>query len=201
MNKIRLVFFRLRCLLSIPFYLLFLCYNRDKKLSYELRVWEKNIPTVKYKNEFYVFIRMFANFKEYRSLFFYRIGICGYLLSAIIPHMKGLHFITDSKDLGIGLVIQHGYSTIIWPNKMGNDCQIWHNVTIGRARDKENRPTIGNNVKICAGAIVIGNIVIGDNCTIAAGSVVVKSIPANCVVCGNPARIVKQKGIRVDMKL
>lgn len=89
---------------------------------------------------------------------------------------------------------------------MGKDCQIWHNVTIGRARDKENRPTIGNNVKICAGAIVIDNIVIdniviGDNYTIAAGSVVVKSILANCVVCGNPARIVKQNGIKVNIKL
>lgn len=201
MKKIRLFVYRLKCFLSIPFYLLFLCYNRDKKLSYELRAWEKNITTVIYKNELFVFIRMFARLKEYRSLFFYRTGFCGYLLSAFIPHMRTLHFVTCSQNLGTGLVLQHGYSTIIWPNKIGKDCQIYHNVTIGRAHDKGNRPTIGDNVKICAGAIVIGNITIGDNCTIAAGSVVVKSIPANCVVCGNPARIVKQNGIKVDIKL
>lgn len=201
MNKFNLFLFRIKCLFSIPFYFIFLFFNKNKNLSYELRAWENNITTVKYKNELFVFIRMFARLKEYRSLFFYRIGNLGIFFRTFIPHMRSLYFITDSQDLGTGLVIQHGFSTIIWPNKMGENCQIWQNVTIGRAHDKGNRPIIGNNVKICAGAIVIGNITIGDNCTIAAGCVVVKSIPANCVVCGNPARIVKQNGVKVNIKL
>lgn len=201
MVKLQLFLFRLKCLFSIPFYFLFLFYNHNKSLSYELRAWEKNVPTTKYKSEFLTFIRMFAYFKEYRSLFFYRIGCCGSVIKIFVPHTKSLYFITETKDIESGLVIQHGFSTIIWANRIGKDCQIWHNVTIGRARDKENRPTIGNNVKICTGAIVVGDINIGDNCTIGAGSVVVKNVPANCVVCGNPARIVKQNGIKVNIKL
>lgn len=48
---------------------------------------------------------------------------------------------------------------------------------------------------------VIGNINIGNNVTIGAGSVVIKSIPDNCVVVGNPARIVKKNGEKVSIPL
>ena len=60
---------------------------------------------------------------------------------------------------------------------------------------------IGNNVRICTGAIVLGEIHVGDNVTIGAGSVVVKNVPDNCVVVGNPARIVKQNGETVNCRL
>ena len=42
-----------------------------------------------------------------------------------------------------------------------------------------------------ANVVIIGDIEIGDNVTIGAGSVVVKSVPSNCVIAGNPARIIK----------
>lgn len=44
---------------------------------------------------------------------------------------------------------------------------------------------IGSNVRICKG------VTIGDNSVIGAGSIVTKSIPANCIAVGNPARVVK----------
>ena len=43
-----------------------------------------------------------------------------------------------------------------------------------------------------ANSVVFGNIKIGNNVTIGAGSVVTKDIPDNCVVAGNPARIIKR---------
>lgn len=57
------------------------------------------------------------------------------------------------------------------------------------------------NVKICTGAVVIGDITVGDNVTIGAGSIVVKSIPDNCIVCGNPARIINRNGEKINIKL
>lgn len=39
--------------------------------------------------------------------------------------------------------------------------------------------------------VIIGKINIGSNVKIGAGSVVVKDVPDNCVVAGNPARIIK----------
>lgn len=44
---------------------------------------------------------------------------------------------------------------------------------------------IGTNVRICKG------VTIGDNSIVAACSVVTKDVPANCIVAGNPAKIVK----------
>jgi maltose O-acetyltransferase len=51
--------------------------------------------------------------------------------------------------------------------------------------------TIGNNVWIGGRAIINPGITIGDNAVIASGAVVVKDVPANAVVGGNPAKIIK----------
>lgn len=50
---------------------------------------------------------------------------------------------------------------------------------------------IGNNVWIGEGAMILPGVTIGDNAIIGAGSIVTKSVPANSVAAGNPARIIK----------
>ncbi|MDH6312746.1 maltose O-acetyltransferase [Parabacteroides sp. PFB2-10] len=52
--------------------------------------------------------------------------------------------------------------------------------------------TIGNNVWIGGGSVIMAGVTIGDNTTIGAGSVVTKSIPANCLAVGNPCKIVRE---------
>ena len=47
----------------------------------------------------------------------------------------------------------------------------------------------------------MGPIEIGENSTIGAGAIVTKSVPANCVVVGNPAMIIRRDGVRVKEKL
>lgn len=49
---------------------------------------------------------------------------------------------------------------------------------------------IGNDVFVGAGTIVLPGVEIGDNVVIGAGSVVSRSIPANSVAVGNPARVI-----------
>jgi maltose O-acetyltransferase len=51
--------------------------------------------------------------------------------------------------------------------------------------------TIGNNVWIGGGSIILPGITIGDNVTIGAGSVVTKSLPSNVLAFGNPCKIIK----------
>ncbi len=52
--------------------------------------------------------------------------------------------------------------------------------------------TIGNNVWIGGGAIILPGVTIGDNAVIGAGSVVTHSVPPGCVAVGNPCRVVRQ---------
>ncbi|MFE0450163.1 sugar O-acetyltransferase [Streptomyces sp. NPDC058914] len=86
---------------------------------------------------------------------------------------------------------------------IGEDCQIGPNVQLltpthplepQPRRDKLEaaRPiTIGDNVWLGGGAIVLPGVTIGDNSVIGAGAVVTKDVPANVVAVGNPARVVR----------
>jgi len=51
---------------------------------------------------------------------------------------------------------------------------------------------IGDNVWIGMGAVVLKGVTIGDNSVVAAGAIVTKSVPANSIVAGNPAEVVKK---------
>ena len=51
--------------------------------------------------------------------------------------------------------------------------------------------TIGDNAWIGGRAIINPGVTIGHNVVIASGAVVTKDVPDNCVVGGNPARIIK----------
>ncbi|MFI9155205.1 sugar O-acetyltransferase [Streptomyces sp. NPDC053367] len=87
---------------------------------------------------------------------------------------------------------------------IGEDCQIGPNVQLltpthplepQPRRDKLEaaRPiTIGDNVWLGGGVIVLPGVTIGDNSVIGAGSVVTKDVPANVVAVGNPARVVRE---------
>ncbi len=51
---------------------------------------------------------------------------------------------------------------------------------------------IDRNVWIAAGATIIGGVTIGESSVVAAGSVVTKDVPANTLVGGNPARVIRR---------
>lgn len=74
-------------------------------------------------------------------------------------------------------------------------------MTVGYRCDDVGYPVIGDNVRIGAGAKVLGGITLGNNVTVGANAVVVKDVPANCVVVGVPARIVRRNGVRVNERL
>lgn len=100
-------------------------------------------------------------------------------------------------EIGDGIYIGHYGSIILEAQaRIGHNCSLAQNVTIGTAPSAEGRgaPTIGNRVFIGAHSVIVGKITIGDDAVICAGSVVNKSVPARAVVMGNPARVVSYEG-------
>lgn len=125
----------------------------------------------------------------FRSLFYYRIGpINSLLISWYRPGDR--HFIISSTlKMGEGCLIAHPYATILNADTIGKNFNCRHCTTLGET--SKDRPVIGDNVTLGATVTIIGNVNIGDNVIVGAGSVVVKDVPSNCVVAGNPAKIIK----------
>lgn len=119
-------------------------------------------------------------------------GLLGRLFGFFFKKQIALFITTASDKIGEGLYIQHGFSTIIAARRIGKNCYINQQVTIGY--EGNGIPIIGNNVRICAGAKVIGSVSIGDNAIIGANAVVVKNVPANEVWGGVPAKCIKILG-------
>lgn len=83
-------------------------------------------------------------------------------------------------------------------------CEIGNNVTLSlcyilthgasmhteTGYSKIGKVIIGNNVFVGFKSIILCNVHIGDDVIIVAGGVVTKDIPSNCVVAGNPARVI-----------
>ena len=134
---------------------------------------------------------LFIGFKEFRNLFYYRIGYLHHLIEWISPRMTNLYITTPRSDVDSGLIIQHGFATIISAKQIGKNCKIYQQVTIGYDHTLQ-APIIGDNVEICCGAKVIGGVTIGNNVIIGANAVVIKDVPNNCIVAGVPAKIIKK---------
>jgi serine O-acetyltransferase len=104
--------------------------------------------------------------------------------------------IPASTQIGEGFYIGH-FGTIVINGKatIGKNCNITHNVTIGQAnRGKlKGYPTIGDNVWMGTGSVIVGNITIGSNVLIAPNSFVNVDVPANSMVLGNPCKIISKE--------
>jgi serine O-acetyltransferase len=138
------------------------------------------------------FVFLMKNKKYFRNLFYYRIRPRNRLLIPLYPHDKSLS-INSCNAIGTGLVFHHPYCTILNAKAIGKNCTVRHLTTVGNKFENDDyRPTILDNVNIGSGVTIIGDITIGNNCVIGAGAVVVKSIEDNCVVGGNPARILRR---------
>lgn len=125
----------------------------------------------------------------FRSLFYHRIGpILSLFVGWYRPGNK-YFLLSYTSRIGKGFCFFHPYSTIINAESIGENFSCLHCTTVG-AKGKM-RPIIGNNVTLGCNVCVIGGIHIGNNVIIGAGSVVVKDVPDNCIVAGNPARIIK----------
>jgi len=148
----------------------------------------------------YSFIKLMTYFPEYRSLFYFRLGWTSKILYPLCRPMHTPIIGIVDEGVGPGLFIQHGWGTSVSAKKIGRNCWISQHVTIGFTNDTD-KPTIGDNVTIYAGAKVLGNVKVGDNCVVGANAVVVRDVPENCTAFGVPAYIVRRNGVKVKEPL
>jgi len=134
-----------------------------------------------------LFLNFMTFLPEFRNLFYLRAGIKARLLSWLCPALATLEIVPT--NIGPGLFIQHGNSTMISAERIGANCWINQHVVIGYSNDTD-RPTLGDNVRISAGAKIIGKIKIGNNATIGLNTVVIDNVPPNVTVFGVPGRII-----------
>lgn len=144
------------------------------------------------------FVTVMFGCPEFRTLFYHRVGLPSAFIRFLCPPMNTFQLICD--DLGPGLVIQHGLGSIIVAKKIGKNCWINQQVTLGTG-PRSGFPTLGDDVRIAPGAKVLGAIRIGDRSIVGANAVVTKDVPPDVTVVGVPAYIMRRNGQRVHEPL
>ncbi|MBQ0072615.1 MAG: serine acetyltransferase [Prevotella sp.] len=144
-------------------------------------------------------VRLFLRFPEFRYQFYYRMRLHSVLWRILLKPLSPFNMLNlyiNCRNIGGGLMFQHGFSTDIGCRSIGRNCIINQMVTVGY-NNSSDCPIIGNDVHLCTGAKVIGNVTIGDDVIVGANAVVVKDVPSHSIVAGIPAKVIKT---RKDMK-
>ena len=138
------------------------------------------------------------------AIFFYRMSRWCYLRHIpVVPTLITLliFLIYNSKvppeaAIGRGTRLNYGGLGVVIHKRctIGDNCTIGQQVTLGGGNNRyPGVPRLGNNVYVAKGAAIIGGIDIGDNVTVGINAVVTKPVPANAIVAGVPARVLRFK--------
>lgn len=116
---------------------------------------------------------------------------CTVVVMANASLTLGSGYINRNATLVCSQQISIGENVAIAQNVVIRDSDI-HSIIINDEEKLNTAPIkIGNHVWIGTNSVILKGVEIGDNVVVAAGSVVTKNIPANCLVAGNPAKIIK----------
>jgi serine O-acetyltransferase len=185
---------------AIPLLILYALTTQRALIRQDVPSWLK---ALKISSSHFLFelLQLLGHYPEFRTLYYHRLRHGNLLVAALsvgfrffYPEQTALYL--NCPDIGSGLFLQHAFSTTIGAERIGRNCWINQQVTIGYT-DDTRAPIIGNDVTIYAGAKVLGPIRIGNRVTIGANAVVVKNVPDDCVVVGVPAQIVRRGGVKV----
>ncbi|MBQ0787419.1 MAG: serine acetyltransferase [Oceanihabitans sp.] len=137
------------------------------------------------------FEHLMIYYPDFAFIFFWRIKRNTYRWKKGFTPEVPCKIFRSTKIAG-GMLCYHPFATVINAKSIGANFQFRNGLTIGnKGNDNTLIPTIGNNVTVGANVVIIGDITIGNDVVIGAGSVVVKDVPSNCVIAGNPAKILK----------
>jgi len=133
-------------------------------------------------------------------LYKHNLKLLARVISQLARWITGIE-IHPGATIGRRCFIDHGMAVIIGETtEIGDDVTIYQGVTLGgTGKDTGKRhPTIGDRVVISSGAKVLGPFTVGHDVKIGAGSVVLKAVPDGCTVVGVPGTIVRRHGKPVN---
>lgn len=133
----------------------------------------------------------------------------GWAINALCTNKRGILYATQNATITIGDNVGMS-STVLWAHesitignhvKIGGNCILMdtdaHNMDYVIRRGQytdwgiSSPIVIEDDVFIGANCIVLKGVTVGARSIIAAGSVVTKSIPADCLAGGNPAKVIR----------
>ncbi|MFA5271214.1 MAG: serine O-acetyltransferase [Candidatus Omnitrophota bacterium] len=117
------------------------------------------------------------------------------IISQAVRFLTGIE-IHPGAQIGRRFFIDHGMGVVIGEtSEIGDDVLIYQGVVLGGVSlEKHKRhPTIGNEVVIGSGAILLGPIKVGNEARVGAGSVVISDVPEGATVVGVPGRVMIER--------
>ena len=178
---------RLRTLFGLvraPLLLGYALTDNTDLIDADVRRWEEVQPETK------GLLTLLAQ-PEFRSLYYHRLSrgslagkVAGRLLRTTYRPQATLYLTTS--EIGGGFYIQHGFATIVAAKRIGANCWVNQQVTIGYDAQL-GAPVLEDGVTVNAGAKVIGAVTVGENSTVGANAVVVRDVPPGTTAVGVPA--------------
>lgn len=165
------------------------------KVKEDINVIYENDPAAKNLLEVilcYPGLHALIAYRFAHRLYKWNIPLIPRMISYLTRIITGIE-IHPAAKIGRRFFIDHGDGVVIGETTViGNDVLIYQQVTLGGTGKESGKrhPTLGNKVIVGTGAKVLGNITIGDNVRIGAGSVVIEDVPPHSTVVGVPGRIV-----------
>lgn len=189
-NKQKNIILIVLSIILFPISILFLCSSNKSLLIEDVRVTNERLgmPWRGVLGLIYLMIEV----KYFRNIFYMRINKKPFLIRLFFP--EDSNFRICKRNIGPGMYAAHPFSTILNAKSIGKNFSFRQCTTLGNKEDGRNDlvPVIGDNVTLGSHVCIIGDITIGNNVIVGAGSVVVKSVPDNVVVVGNPARVIRK---------
>lgn len=115
------------------------------------------------------------------------------LYEALAFFVKAIHHVDIfAASIGPGFYIGHVGTIYIGKTRIGSNCSVTHNVTIGMGISgcSHGVPTLGDDVWVGAGSLLSGSISLGRGVAVNGGTFLTRSVPDRCLVGGNPGRVI-----------
>jgi len=104
-------------------------------------------------------------------------------------------FVCEGVTIEDNVFIGHG---VVFINDLYPRATTQHGQLQTEADWKVERTVVGKGASIGSGATILANVTIGENALIGAGAVVTKDVPANAVVAGSPARLLRYLNSKIE---